>query len=163
MIHCLVNMRKASHLCECAYDSLCISFALLFEEALQPCLQLSLLDSCAICLATKLLQASPGQTFHHKKNNYWKQPSFFKYIFLASGGGSPLYPEFLQYYTMILQRPRIIVGDAGFEPGTSASEVWCTSNEPPHLQTNTGTESVKPVPCCTGHPDCCLIRHFGWI
>ena len=48
----------------------------------------------------------------------------FLYIFLASGGGSPLYPEFLQYYTMILQRPRIIVGDAGFEPGTSAPEVW---------------------------------------
>ena len=43
---------------------------------------------------------------------------------MVSGGGSPLYPEFLQYYTMILQRPRIIVGDAGFEPGTSASEVW---------------------------------------
>ena len=45
---------------------------------------------------------------------------FFLYIFLASGGGSPLYPEILQYYTMILQRIRIIVGDAGFEPGTSA-------------------------------------------
>ena len=30
--------------------------------------------------------------------------------------------RFLQYYTMILQRPRIIVGDAGFEPGTSAPE-----------------------------------------
>ena len=33
---------------------------------------------------------------------------------------------------MILQRIRIIVGDAGLEPGTSASEVRCTSNEPPH-------------------------------
>ena len=30
---------------------------------------------------------------------------------------NPLYPEFVQYYTMILQRPMIIVGDAGFEPG----------------------------------------------
>ena len=31
----------------------------------------------------------------------------------------PLYPEILQYYTMILQRTyRIIVGDAGFETGT---------------------------------------------
>ena len=39
---------------------------------------------------------------------------FFFVYFLASGGGSPLYPEFLQYYTMILQRPRIVVGDAGF-------------------------------------------------
>ena len=34
---------------------------------------------------------------------------------------------------MILQRIRIIVGDAEFEPGTSASEVWRTTNEPPHL------------------------------
>ena len=30
---------------------------------------------------------------------------------------------------MILQRFRIIVGDAGFEPGTSTPEVWCTTNE----------------------------------
>ena len=28
---------------------------------------------------------------------------------------------------MILQRIRIIVGDAGFEPGTFAPEVWCNS------------------------------------
>ena len=34
---------------------------------------------------------------------------------------------------MILQRIRIIVGDAGFEPRTSAPEVWCATNEPPHL------------------------------
>ena len=37
------------------------------------------------------------------------------------------------YYTMTLQRPRINEGDAGFEPGTSASEVWRATNEPPHL------------------------------
>ena len=35
---------------------------------------------------------------------------------------------------MILQRTRTIVVDAGFEPGTSASEVWCATNEPPHLR-----------------------------
>ena len=34
---------------------------------------------------------------------------------------------------MILQRIRIIVVDAGFEPGTSAPEVWCAVNKPPHL------------------------------
>ena len=33
---------------------------------------------------------------------------------------------------MILQRIRIIVGDAGFEPGTSAPEVWCATNVPLH-------------------------------
>ena len=58
---------------------------------------------------------------------------FFKLYFFASGGGyHPLYPESLQYYT-IPQRPLIIVGDAGFEPGTSAPEVWPAANEPPHL------------------------------
>ena len=30
--------------------------------------------------------------------------------------------DFLHYYTMILQRIRIITGDAGFKPGTSAPE-----------------------------------------
>ena len=34
---------------------------------------------------------------------------------------------------MILQRPRTIVGDAGFEPGTFAWEVWRATNEPPHI------------------------------
>ena len=58
---------------------------------------------------------------------------FLCIFFWASGGGSPLYPEILQYYTMILQRIRIIVVDAGFEPGTSAPEVWRATNEPPHL------------------------------
>ena len=45
----------------------------------------------------------------------------------ASGGGLPLCPENLQLYTMILQRPRIIVGRAGFEPKTSGPEVWCVT------------------------------------
>ena len=60
------------------------------------------------------------------------------YIFLASGGGSPLYPGILQYNTMTPQRIRIIAVDAGFEPGTSAPEVWRATNEPPHLL-NLGT------------------------
>ena len=47
-----------------------------------------------------------------------------KFNFFASGGGSPLYPEILQYFTMIPRRPWIIVGGGGFEPGTSAPEVW---------------------------------------
>ena len=37
---------------------------------------------------------------------------------------------------MILQRIRIIVGDARFETERSASEVWCATNEPPHLLVN---------------------------
>ena len=39
---------------------------------------------------------------------------------------------------MILQRLRIIVGDAGFKPWTSAPEVLCVTNEPPHI-----TSTVK--------------------
>ena len=34
---------------------------------------------------------------------------------------------------MILQRIRIIVGDARFEPGTSFPEVWRATNVLPHL------------------------------
>ena len=64
--------------------------------------------------------------------------STYIYFFLASGGGSPLYPEILRYYTMILQRISASAHcgtvDTGFEPGTSAWEVWRTTNEPPHLQ-----------------------------
>ena len=57
----------------------------------------------------------------------------FLKLFFASGVGFPLYPEISFYFTMILQRYRIIVGDARFETGTSAPEVWCATNEPPHL------------------------------
>ena len=68
---------------------------------------------------------------------------FFKSLFLTSGGGSPLYPEFLQHDTMILQRSRIMVGDAGFKPGTSASEVWRATNEPPHLHMKSAFLSAR--------------------
>ena len=49
MIYCKVSKCMVSvHL----PNSLCHSFVLLFQESLQPCLQLSLLDSCAICILT---------------------------------------------------------------------------------------------------------------
>ena len=40
------------------------------------------------------------------------------------------------------------MGDAGFEPGTSSAEVWCASNEPPHLLliTNRGVP-VSTIQC----------------
>ena len=43
-----------------------------------------------------------------------------KNICLAPGLGSPIWLEILQYYTMILQHPRVMEGDAGFKPRTSA-------------------------------------------
>ena len=51
--------------------------------------------------------------------------SFFS-SFFASGVGFPLYPEIYYFITIILQRIRIIVGEAGFESGTSyvLSTTW---------------------------------------
>ena len=47
---------------------------------------------------------------------------------------------------MILQRIfRIIVGDAGFESGTTAQEVWCTTKEPTYLLQEVPV-SNKPAP-----------------
>ena len=59
---------------------------------------------------------------------------FLKFFFCFRGRLPSLSGDFLLYFTMILQRMRIIVLDAGFEPGTYALEVWCATNEPPHLQ-----------------------------
>ena len=71
--------------------------------------------------------------FLHFYTKEWRIFHFwFLYIFWISGRVS-LYPEILQYCTMTMQRPRIIVGDAGFESGTSATEIWRATNEPPHL------------------------------
>ena len=58
------------------------------------------------------------------------------FFFLGGGAQEEVPPStlrLLQYYIMILQRPRTNVEDAGYEPEISASEVWRASmNEPPH-------------------------------
>ena len=54
-------------------------------------------------------------------------------IFWPQVDVSPSTRRILQYYTMILQRPRIIVGDAGFEPTTSAPEVCWATIEPQYF------------------------------
>ena len=59
---------------------------------------------------------------------------YFLHLFCLRGRFPALPWDFLYYYTMVLQLIKIIVGDAGFEPGTSAPKVWCATNEPPHLQ-----------------------------
>ena len=74
---------------------------------------------------TNAFQIQTKVTFQNKR--------FFCIFFWPQVEVSPLLPEILQFYTMILQRLRIIVEDAGFEPWTSAPEVWCATNEPPHL------------------------------
>ena len=75
----------------------------------------------------------------HKKYDQWIEKHYIQIrilnyydFFFFSGVSFILYPEIFYLITMILQRIRIIVGDAGFESGTSAPEVWCATNEPPH-------------------------------
>ena len=77
------------------------------------------------CRSNKSLLRDSGQ---------WSVILFLK-IFFVLGVGFPFYPEifYISVFIMILQCIRIIVGDAGFEPGTSAPEVMCVTNEPPHL------------------------------
>ena len=61
------------------------------------------------------------------------QPDLLR-IFQGYVSLSTLRLSTLPYYTMLLQRIRIIVGEnAGFEPGTSVQEVLCATNAPPHL------------------------------
>ena len=49
----------------------------------------------------------------------------FFFLFFASGVGFPADPAAHQDHCCTV--------DAGYEPGTSAPEVWCATNEPPHL------------------------------
>ena len=37
------------------------------------------------------------------------------------------------------------MGDVGFEPGTSAQEVWCATNEPPHLRLKSNLKAYLSV------------------
>ena len=58
------------------------------------------------------------------------------------------YPEFcLRYDTEILQHIRIIELDAGFEPGTSAPEVWCATR--PHYCVVCFPIQIFALVCCT--------------
>ena len=58
---------------------------------------------------------------------------FCRIFFCLKGKFLSLPWDFLHYDTIILQRIRIIVGDAGFEPGTLAPEVWCTKISNKHI------------------------------
>ena len=77
----------------------------------------------------------------------------------------PLYPAILQHNTMILHLNRIIVGDVGFEPETSAPKVWCATNESPHLQPKS-PHWGRPMMCerslfCTIWPTQRLAHEIG--
>ena len=50
----------------------------------------------------------------------WREDFFYCIFVWPQVEVPPLTLRFFQYYTMILPRPRIIVGDAGFETGSLA-------------------------------------------
>ena len=72
-------------------------------------------------------------TLHQTRVIYAKKCCSFDNHFFASGVGFPLY---LEIFYIITQGSCIasgsLWGDARFEPGTSAPEVWCPTNDPPH-------------------------------
>ena len=57
----------------------------------------------------------------------------YNFIFFVFKLFSLSIPRFYSISTMIMQRHRIIAEDARFEPGTFPQEVWCATNEPPHI------------------------------
>ena len=59
---------------------------------------------------------------------------FFKDLFLPQKRVSHSALSFSALLQVKLQSIRIIVGDARFEPGTFAPEVWCAAKEPPNLE-----------------------------
>ena len=73
--------------------------------------------------------------------------NIFSYIFCLRGR-LPSLPWVFYIITLWSCSTSGSVGDAGFEPGTSALEVWCTTNEPPHLH----------LDIC--HPKAMLIQYY---
>ena len=65
----------------------------------------------------------------------------------------------LQYNAMILQRPRIIVGNAGFEPGSSDSEVWRATTS--HLTNYHQVAAILIVCTELSSGDCPPSEHFS--
>ena len=59
---------------------------------------------------------------------------FYFYIFWPQVEVPPSTLRFYSFTQWSCSAPRIIVGDAGFEPGTSATGVWRATNVPPHLR-----------------------------
>ena len=63
-----------------------------------------------------------------------------------------------QYCTTTLQRPRNIVGDAGFQ----AAEVWCAANEPPHLHQTTSPTMSHHISTKRQSQQCATIFFSQW-
>ena len=102
----------------------------------------------APCVTSPSSRLWPRQDWGQGARSSWPSAPFHLHMegmvnifFFCLRGRSPSLPSLsLHYDTISLQRIRIIVRDAGFEPGTSAPEVWSATNEspyppnePPHL------------------------------
>ena len=79
-------------------------------------------------------RSDPDWQLYIKPERFMPKNVFsFDNPFFASGVGFPLY---LEIFYIITQGSCIasgsLWGDARFEPGTSAPEVWCPTNDPPH-------------------------------
>ena len=85
------------------------------------------------CQSFKCINNQNFTSTGQKNTNCIAIELLFLYILFGLRWRFPLYPEILQFYTIILQRIRIIAVDAGCDPGVSVSEVWRATNEPPHL------------------------------
>ena len=72
------------------------------------------------------LQPGPGDSIKKNKcKNFLKTLLLLFFCLMGTFSSLHTLTDFLHYYTMILQRIRIIVEDAGFEPGTSAAPEVC--------------------------------------
>ena len=87
------------------------------------------------CIDCSKFVGNTHKTFLEKNETIQEHKTFFEAtknvrFFLS------LNPEILlQYYTMVLQRIRIIMRDDGFEvSNTGRPEVWFYTNEPPHFE-----------------------------
>ena len=109
-----------------------------------------------------------SQQNYAKANDVWSQTArsvLFLDLFLPQWQVSlSTMRFFLHFYTMIIQCIRIIVGE--FKPQTSAAEVWCAANEPPHIIVINNTLIFLAQPPCTCFicllSVCAVYRGLNW-
>ena len=119
------------------------------ETVVHPVTDAAAPPNFCVCILMEVLSSSARTSHPHhfrgnsctpgpRRSSLTLRPRSRKLLTIIEGSCSRSYTVPWDFYivTMILQRIRTIVGDAEFEPGTSAPEVWCATNEPPHLQMN---------------------------
>ena len=108
------------------------------ETVVHPVTDAAAPPNFCVCILMEVLSSSARTSHpHHSRGNSCTpgprrssltlRPRSRKLLTIIEGSCSRSYTVPWDFYsvTMILQRIRTIVGDAEFEPGTSAPEVWC--------------------------------------